>query len=278
MTVSMHAIADVADADFRRYQKLMLQEAGIHMGDTKRALLVGRLSRRLRELGIESYGTYCDLVHTDRMERARMLDLLLTNETGFFREPAHFDFLRTDLIPRWKTDAEAQKRERRVRIWSAGCATGEEPYSLAMLLHDALDGWTIQILATDLSTAALQQAREGVWPIARAGTIPEALLRRYMLRGVGPRAGLMSVVPELRSLLDFQCVNLNEPAQFPRTPFDLVFCRNVLIYFAADTRRRAIERLIASCDRGGWLFVGHAETLQGYEGIRVARPTIWRRV
>lgn len=276
--MSMDAVPFVVkDADFRRYQKLMLEETGIHLGDSKRALLAGRLARRLRDLSLESYGAYFERLRADAAERVRMFDLLLTNETSFFREPAQFTFVAESLIPTWTVEAEAGKRKRSLRIWSAGCATGEEPFSLAMLLRDALDEWSIDILATDLSTTALQCAAEGIWPIAKASTIPETLLRRYILRGVGERAGVMKIAPEIRPLVQFRRVNLHDPAQTPRGPFDLVLCRNVLIYFAEQARRQAVARLIASCARGGHLFIGHAETLQGYEGVRAVQPMIWRR-
>lgn len=268
----------VHDADFRRYQRLVLEEAGIQLADSKRALLAGRLARRLRELSLESYGAYFERLRSDAAERVRMFDLILTNETSFFREPAQFTFIAESLIPRWIAEAEAGERRRSIRIWSAGCATGEEPFSLAMLLRDALVEWAIDILATDLSTVALERASEGIWPIAKASAIPEKLLRRYMLRGVAERAGMMRVAPEIRSLVQFRRVNLHDAAQTPRGPFDLVLCRNVLIYFAEQARRQAVGRLIASCSRGAYLFVGHAETLQGYEGVRGVRPMIWRRL
>ncbi len=267
----------VRDAEFRRYQKLMLEETGIHLGDSKRALLAGRLARRLRDLSLDSYGAYFERLRSDAAERVRMFDLLLTNETSFFREPAQFTFVAETLIPRWIAEAEAGERRRSLRIWSAGCATGEEPYSLAMLLRDALDEWSIEILATDLSTTALQCAAQGIWPIAKASAIPEKLLRRYMLRGVGERAGVMKIAPEIRPLVQFRRVNLHDPAQTPRGLFDLVLCRNVLIYFAEPARRQAVARLIASCAHGAYLFIGHAETLQGYEGVRGVQPMIWRR-
>lgn len=267
----------VADPVFRRYQQFMLEETGIQLGESKRALLAGRLARRLRDLSISSYGVYFDRLRSDSGERVRMLDLLLTNETSFFREPAQFAFLEQTLIPGWINEAAAGTRNRLVRIWSAGCSTGEEPFSVAMLLRDALDGWEIEILATDLSTAALQKAAEGMWPIAKASTIPERLLRRYMLRGVEERAGWMKIDPEIAALVQFLRVNLHDPAQTPRGPFDLVLCRNVLIYFEEKARRQAVRRLIASCRTGGHLFIGHAETLQGHEGVRAVQPMIWRR-
>ena len=267
----------VAEKEFRLYQRFMLEETGIHLGDSKRALLAGRLARRLRDLSISSYGVYFDRLRSDSAERMRMLDLLLTNETSFFREPAQFAFLERTVIPAWIGGAAAGTRPRSIRIWSAGCSSGEEPFSVAMLLRDALDGWKIEIVATDLSTVALQKAAAGMWPIAKASAIPERLLRRYMLRGVKERAGWMKIDPEIASIVQLKRVNLHDPAQTPHGPFDLVLCRNVLIYFEEKARRQAVRRLIASCQPGGHLFIGHAETLQGHEGVRAVQPMIWRR-
>ena len=281
MTVPVQTLAmpaTVSVADFRRYQRFMLEEAGIQLGDSKRAMLEGRLARRMRELGLSSYGLYFERLRFDPRERVRMLDLLVTNETSFFRESAQFAFIERTLVPMWLAEAAAGKRRPSLRVWSAGCATGEEPFSAAMLLHSLLEGWTLSILATDLSTSALERAAEGIWPIAKASTIPEDLLRRYMLRGVGERAGVMKIDPELRPLVEFRRLNLHDPAQVPGEVFDLVLCRNVLIYFDAEARRNALARLIASCAPRGYLFVGHAETLQGCDGVRGVQPTIWRRV
>jgi chemotaxis protein methyltransferase CheR len=267
----------VSDADFRRYQRIVFEEAGIRLGDTKRALLEGRLARRLRELELTSYSAYLERVRSDARERVRMLDLLVTNETSFFRESAQFAFLEQTLVPMWIAEAAAGKRPASLRVWSAGCATGEEPYSVAMLLHSLLDGWAISILATDLSTSALERAAVGIFPIARASAIPEDLLRRYVLRGIGDRAGVMKIGPEVRPLVEFRRGNLHDPTDVPEVQFDVVLCRNVLIYFDAEARRNAFDRLIAACRPGGHLFVGHAETLQGCPGVRVVQPTIWRR-
>ena len=268
---------DIPDGEFRRFQRFMLEETGILLADSKRALFTGRLARRLRQLGLTSYRHYYERLHTDPGERAQMFDLLLTNETSFFREPAQLEYLSSALISRWTAEADARRRRRSLRVWSAGCATGEEPFSVAMLLDERLADWSVEILATDLSTIALRQAREGMWPIGKAGDVPNALLRRYMLRGIAERAGTMKIDEALRSTVRFERINLNDPSQWPRGPFDLILCRNVLIYFAEDARRRAVDRLIARCAAGGYLFVGHAETLQGYRGLEPVRPTIWRR-
>jgi chemotaxis protein methyltransferase CheR len=269
--------AAISDAEFRRYQRFVYEQTGIHLGDTKRALLVGRLAKRLRELSMPSYDAYLQRLVADPAERVRMVDLVVTNETSFFREPAQFQYIENTLLPFWRAAFSEGKRAAALRIWSAGCATGEEPFSLAMLLASHLQDWRIDILATDISTTALRRAEEAVWPISRASTIPDDLLRRYMLRGVGPRAGVMRAADEIRALIQFRRINLHAPAETPAGTFDLVCCRNVLIYFEKDARRQALRRLVSACAPGAYLFVGHAETLQGCEGVRPAVPTIWRR-
>ena len=266
----------ITDAEFVRFQKLMLDEAGIRLNDTKKALLVGRLSRRLRELGLDSFGQYYAHV-TDpaqNVELVRMLDLVSTNETHFFREPKQFEFIEDELVPAWRDS----RREHRLTIWSAGCSTGEEPYSIAMLLHSHFPDWTIDILATDLSTRVLQRAMNGIWKMEKAREIPPEFLRRYMLRGVGTQRGTMKIHPDLRSMIRFHRVNLNDAVYATGGPFDLIFCRNVLIYFDASVRARVVHRLIDSLTPGGHLFLGHAETLNGFTPrVSAVRPTIWTR-
>ena len=269
------------DRDFARFQALVYGEAGIHLTAAKKALLVGRLSKRLRELGVDSYAAYYERVLADPAERVQMLDRITTNETHFFREPRHFRFLVDQVFPQWKAEADAGRRPRRLRIWSAGCSTGEEPYSIAMALLDAFpagSGWDLQVLGTDLSTRVLARARAAVWPIAQAEEIPEADRKAHMLRGVGRQEGLMKAGPELRGLVRLDRLNLAGDA-WPRLgPFDAVFCRNVLIYFDAPTKERVVGRLLERVEVGGYLFVGHAESLSGMpHAVRTPQATIYVR-
>ena len=202
-------------AEFARFRALIYREAGIHLADCKQALLVGRLSRRLRELGLRSFGAYWRLVADggDPAERRHMLEAVCTHETHFFRERHHWEFLAGELFPRWRAQAAARGRARRVRAWSAGCSSGEEPYSIAMALLDHLppsEGWSLEVVATDLSTKVLERAETGVWPIARKEEIPEAYLKRYMLRGRRSQEGMLAAGPALRGLVRFQRLNLND--------------------------------------------------------------------
>jgi chemotaxis protein methyltransferase CheR len=269
----------LSEREFTGYQRLVYREAGIWLSDVKKALLVGRVSRRLRELGGRSFGDYLRQVEEDERERVRLLDALCTHETHFFREPRHFELLEREVLPRWRAQGDTGTGEgRRVRVWSAGCSSGEEPFTLAMVLRHHLpagEGWDIQILATDLSTRVLERARQAVWPLDKAQEIPRHYLRAYMLRGVGSQEGKMKAGPELRSLVRFQRLNLND-GQGLVGRFDLVFCRNVLIYFDAASKARAVERLLRHLSPQGLLFLGHSESLSGHGwGVRTVMPTVY---
>ncbi len=268
----------VSDAEFARYQTLVNREAGIWLAPVKKALLVGRLARRLRELGIASYGAYYERVADDAAERIRMLDAICTNETHFFREPRHFEFLEERVYPAWRAEADAGRRPRRVRVWSAACSTGEEPYTIAMSLLSAFaSGWELEVLGSDLSTKVLDRASAGIWPIEKAKEIPEERLKAFMLKGFGAQEGLMKAGPELRAVVRVARVNLVGDA-WPPGPFDLVFCRNVLIYFDRATKRRVVDRLVERLDARGYLFLGHAESLGGFAtSARPVMPTVYAR-
>ncbi len=268
----------VSDREFGRFQALINREAGIWLAPVKKALLVGRLSRRLRELGIGTYAEYYDRVLGDEAERTRMLDAICTNETHFFREPRHFEFLAERVLPAWRAEAEAGRRPCRARVWSAACSTGEEPYTIAMSLLSAFpSGWELEVLASDLSTKVLDRASAGIWPVEKAGEIPEAHLKAFMLKGFGAQEGLMKAGPELRAVVRFARVNLVGDA-WPTGPFDLLFCRNVLIYFDRATKARVVDRLVARLDGRGYLFLGHAESLGGFTTrARPVVPTVYAR-
>jgi chemotaxis protein methyltransferase CheR len=263
----------------------MVQDvAGIALNETKHALVTHRVSPRVRALGFETFSEYVAFVCAPAggRERVHLLDLLTTNETQFFREPQHFEFLETHVLPSLRLAADAGRRPRAIRAWSAACSTGQEPYSLAMhlLAHcPAEQGWVIDILATDLSTRALAVAREAEWPIERASQIPERYRRAFMLRGNGERAGQMRATRELRDRVRLARLNLNEETYAVDGPFDLIFCRNVLIYFSPEGRARVVERLARHLGPGGLLFVGHAESLFRHHGaLRAVSPTIYERV
>lgn len=275
-------VRPMTDREFSLFQELIYKESGIYLSTVKKTLLAGRLTRRLRELGLPSFEVYYRFVIQEgEAERILLLDAVSTNETHFFREPRQFEFLDQQLLPEWSRKAESGRRPRKIRAWSAGCSTGEEPYSLAMtlLLHfPPASGWKIEILATDLSTRALEWARKGIWPIAKAKEIPHRYLHSFMLRGTGRQEGKIKAGPEIRSLIQFERLNLNEEVCPTSGPLDLIFCRNVLIYFDNASKRRVIDRLLRSLSPAGYLFIGHAESLAGLaERVRTVLPTVYEK-
>ena len=272
----------LSESDFLLFQQLIEKEAGIHLTPEKKALLVGRLTRRLRELRIPCLRNYYQRVVTDPDELTRMLDCISTNETHFFREPSHFEFLSQKLLPWWSDLAKVGGRPRQVRAWSAGCSTGEEPYSLAMTLLEhfpSSSGWQIEILATDLSTRVLKTAHESEWPIEKAQEIPGGRLKTYMLRGTGAQEGKMKAGPEIRQVVRFERLNLLEASSYPKSKmFDLIFCRNVLIYFQPETKQQVVQRLLNHLAPDGYLFVGHSESLSHLtDALRSVIPTVYTR-
>ncbi len=267
-------VAPIRDGEFRLFQRLIYDHAGIFLGPAKKELLAARLRRRLRARDTRSFLAYYRLVQHEPGERTRMLDCISTNETRFFREPRQFEYLQQRVFPDLR--ATARLRPRRLRVWSAGCSTGEEPYSLAMSLLEGLPGWKIEILATDLSTRALARARSALWPIDKAEDIPPHYLKRFMLRGTRRQAGQMKAGPEIRSLIRFQHFNLNARHYPSLGHFDLIFCRNVLIYFNVESRARTLERLLEHLVPNGALFLGHAESLSGLTPqVRGVGPNIY---
>lgn len=272
----------VTDADFVLFQRMIEKYAGIYLSPAKKPLLIGRLSRRLRQLGLTNLHQYYKRVTSDPDEHVRMMDCISTNETQFFREPLHFEYLEKRILPQWIEEADAGRRPRRVRVWSAGCSSGEEPYSIAMTLLSHLlpaAGWQVEIVATDISTRVLARARAGIWPLEKARQIPEARLRAFMLRGTGSQQGNMKASPELQSVIRFERLNLMEdPSTVLSSGLDIIFCRNVLIYFQPETKEKVLRRLLRHLAPNGYLFVGHSESLNHLaDCVRSVIPTVYIR-
>lgn len=266
------AAARLTDCEFAQFQGWVHRAAGIHLSPAKKALVCGRLEKRLKHYGLSSYGKYFRLL-TDGLqpqEAQTALDLLTTNETYFFREEKHFSLLRDHILLE-------RRPGKAFRIWSAACSSGEEPYSLAMLLADQLASAPWEILASDISTRVLERARSGHYAIERAEKIPEAYLKAYCLKGIGQQAGSFLIERSLRARIDFRQINLNEP--LPAVgEFDAIFLRNVMIYFAAETKRRVVERLVPKLRPGGYLVIGHSESLNGVsEELRQIYPSVYRK-
>lgn len=267
-------------AEFQFLRGFVLQQCGISLSEQKQQLVQGRLQRRLRALGLKDFESYCELLRSDpHGELGELASAISTNVTSFFREAHHYDLLVDELLPRWLD--EKRRAGGRLRIWSAGCSTGEEPYALAMVLAEALERCTTtldaKILATDLSPQALDSAREGVYSLDRMAGISAERCRRWMLRGSGEYEGLASVHPRLRELVTIQPLNLLH--EWPmKGPFDAIFCRNVVIYFDQPTKQRLFRRYAELLPAGGYLFLGHSESLHGInEDFELIGRTVYRR-
>lgn len=274
---------EISDALFDKYRDLIHREAGIALTEGKQSLLVSRLAGRLRELGVASFEDYFRLVEdpASTEERGRLLDRICTNETHFFRDPRQFLFLNDTLFPRLEAEA-ARSGKRRIRAWSAACSTGEEPYSIAMaMLHrfPPSSGWQVEIVASDLSNKVLAAARAGLWPIDKAGDIPLHYRKAFMLRGTGSQTGKMKVGPEIRDVVSFTRMNLNDPAYSVSGVFDFIFCRNVLIYFDRESKANVVDRLMSHLAPEGCLFLGYAETTTTLtDRLESVGPNVYARV
>ena len=269
----------LSPADFERLARFVFQYSGIKMPPSKRTMLEGRLRRRLRATGIDTFHAYCAHVFDGpgaAQELMHLIDAVTTNKTDFFREPRHFDYLRQSVLP-----ALVETR-RAVKAWSAACSTGAEPYTLAMVLEEGLAttrGASYSILATDLSTEVLQVARRAVFPDAAIAPVPERLRAKYVMHPLDPTRGAVRISPDLRKRVGFARLNLMDEHYPVDEDFDLVFCRNVLIYFDKPTQAAVLRRLCAHLRPGGHLFLGHSESIAGIDlPLRTVANTVFRRV
>jgi chemotaxis protein methyltransferase CheR len=273
-------IPELTNEEFQLFQELVERESGIHLGAKNRAMLVSRLWKRLRSLELNTFNAYYRLVRANPAEMVRMLDCVCTNETHFFREPASFDCLRQHVFPEWIADADSDRSSRALRAWSAACSTGEEPYSLAMMLlagFPAEAGWKTEVLGTDLSTKVLAKASKGIWPSSKLSGVPVEYQRQFLLKGFGPDTGKIKATDELRKVVRFQRLNLIEQQYDVFGPFDLIFCRNVIIYFEWETKLKVIDRLGRYLAPNGYLFLGHAESLHGMtDQLESVKPKVFR--
>ena len=266
--------------EFDFIRGLVYEHSRINLGPDKRELVSARLGKRLRATNLTSVTDYCELLKTqdDGEELAHLIDAISTNHTFFFREIAHFDFLSKTAVPEMKARAR-EDRWARFNVWSAACSSGEEPYSIAMLLDETLgDTWQWQIEATDISNRILDKARAGIYRENTVDKLEVARVRRHFQRGHGPQAGNYRVKPKLQSRIKFNHLNLLEG----NPPFDhllqVIFCRNVMIYFDRATQEELVQKLTRQIVPGGYLFVGHSESLTGIRHtLQTVSPAIYRR-
>ena len=264
------------DRDFEHLRQLVRQHTGISLDDSKRQLIVARIGRRLKRLQLSSYSEYCELVsHREAPELEAFVNAVTTNLTSFFREPAHFEHLAEVVVPAWLRN----KADRRLRVWSAGCSSGEEAYCIAITLSETVpDDWDWRVLGTDLDSNMLAQACNGVYPADRASNIDAAHLARWFRKGAGSNAGQVRVRDQLRRTIAFKRLNLI--GEWPmRGQFDAIFCRNVVIYFDKATQAKLFDRFADQMMTGGKLYIGHSETLFNVCGrFRLVAPTIYEKV
>lgn len=268
----MFSATEITQHEFSKFQQLIHKIAGISLSDSKQVLLVGRLGRRLRHHNLGSYTEYYRMVaNGDHPEELQlMVDLLTTNETYFFREEKHFEFLAKTIVPQ-------HPQGRSFDVWSAASSTGEEIYTIAMVLADTLGvqaSW--MVTGTDISQSVLEVAKRGFYWLDRTRGLPPEYLRKYCLKGVNENAGSFMISPELRRHTRFMQVNLNNT--LPEIgKFHVIFLRNVMIYFDTETKRKVIERLARKLHPGGYLIVGHSESLNGItDCVKPLKPTIYQ--
>jgi len=270
---------DFSDKDFQRVKKLVLEHTGICLSDIKHDMMYSRLAKRLRQLHLDSFSDYIDLIESgDESELGNFTNSVTTNLTSFFREQHHFDYLKSTLIP---TLMKLNADTRTIRIWSAGCSTGEEPYSLAITLKETIPdnaGWDIKILATDLDTNVLETGSNGVYSMERVNGISSSVLRRWFNKGKGDKEGLVRASNELRDMIIFKQLNLM--GQWPvRQGVDVIICRNVVIYFDKATQKVLFDRYAETLRSDGFLIIGHSENLNGVtDRFKLLGKTIYQRI
>lgn len=273
----------LSHSDFRRLSALIRTKCGIKMPDAKKVMLEARLRKRLRFLNMRSYSEYCAYLFSPQgmmRELVHMIDVVTTNKTDFFREPRHFDFLAGTAVPELMRCCGAGIR-RRLRVWSAGCSTGEEPYTIAMVLSELAErhpAFDFVITATDISTRVLEAAIRGVYREEKASTVPPVLKKKYFMQSRDRSKKLVRMIPEIRDRVGFRRLNFMEDDFGRKEKSDIIFCRNVIIYFERATQERFLERLCDHLRPGGYLFMGHSETLSGFNRSLVsAGPMVYRK-
>ncbi len=267
------AVLRISATEFGQFQRFIFEAAGITLTDSKKELVSGRLAKRLQACQVKTYGEYFRLVMSGEspLEFQTAVDLLTTNETYFFREPKHFHCLKKEIA------GGALRGSPALRVWSAAASTGEEAYSVAMVLEDSLPGRPWEVVGSDISLRVLERARAGHYSLQRISHFPPGYLQRFCLKGQDAQEGTLLVQRALRSKLRFLQVNLNEPLPHLGA-FEVIFLRNVLIYFNMETKRKVVARVLNMLKPGGYLFIGHAESLiEVTDAVELLAPAIYRK-
>jgi chemotaxis protein methyltransferase CheR len=269
------------DSEFEFIRNLVYKRSRISLGPDKRELVAARVGKRLRAVELASFGAYCRLLQTPagKEESDQLIDAISTHHTAFFREKDHFEFIRSRIVPEMLARSRAD-RWQRLHAWSAACSSGEEPYSLAITLAEALQGsaWTWHVEATDISSRVLRQAESAVYPSQMLDPLPAERVRAHFQQGIGPQTGNYRVKRDIQSGVTFRQLNLlGDPPPFTE-PFQLILCRNVMIYFDQPTQEELVNRLASRLVPGGYLLVGHAESLTGIRhSLQMVKTAVYRR-
>ncbi len=268
----------VSETDFNRLRKAVYEHCGINITPAKKQMVEGRLRKRIKALGLSGYDEYFNLVFgsdAGSMEFVNLIDVITTNKTDFFREPAHFTFLADICLP------DILVRTKHINLWSAACSTGEEPWSLAMTLaylKEKMLSMDFHIYASDISTDVLRTAAMGIYEESRTDTIPEVLKKKYLLKSRDRTKRLVRICPEVRAKVRFLHINLKNRIYPLKEKMDIIFCRNVIIYFNKETQQEILCRLIAHIRPGGYLFLGHSESIHGMDlPVYQVRPTLFKK-
>lgn len=280
----LRSVEIMSDQDFRKFSQFIHSRLGIKMPPQKKSMLEARLRKRLRALGLKTFREYRDMFFSDEgmaLELANLCNAVTTNKTDFFREPAHFDFLTTTGLDELSRRFFLSEKPN-LQVWSAGCSTGEEPYTLAMVLAEWFGEQgedAFSILGTDLSTRVLETARTAIYDMDRILPVSQALRRKYLLKSKDKDRRQVRIVHQLRSRVRFRQLNFMDPDYGMTQPFHMVFCRNVIIYFDRPTQKTIIARICGHMLSGGFLFMGHSETLSGLDlPLQQVAPSVYRKI
>ncbi len=274
----------ITEHDFKRLSTYIYEELGIQITASKKTMLCGRLSKRLRVLKLGSVAEYCNYLFSSAgqsSERVELFDAITTNKTDFYREAVHFDHLTAAVLPAWR---QGRHGGRAFRIWSAGCSSGEEPYTMAMVLSEYAqkcrpENFDFEIIATDISTRVLDYAKTAIYHVDRIAPVPAGIRSKYLLRSKEKNSSLVRIAPPLRRSVRFGRLNFMD-AEF-KLPFtmDVIFCRNVIIYFDSETREKLMHKFCRHLHPGGFLFLGHSESLHGFDlPLRQVASTVYERI
>ncbi len=274
-------LVSMSDKEFKRLSDFIHTEVGIKLPLSKKVMVEARLQKRLRMLGKNGYRDYFDFLFSPEgldEELVHLIDVITTNTTEFFREPRHFEIMTEQTLPMWRSQ---HGTGRPFRLWSAGCSTGEEPYTLCIVLSEFASrfaGFRFSVMATDISTRVLAMAQSGIYPEERLAKMSMDLKRRYFLRSKDKAKRLVRVAPELRRIVDYRRLNFMDSFAFPEL-MDTIFCRNVMIYFDRATQERLLQKFCTQLLPGGFLFIGHSESLTGMDlPLRQHAPTVYKKI